>query len=494
MAFFHSYRRYPFFAAAFVLIFPLALRVSSGQETSSLLPGSPEAEDHLRREEEALREYIDERIRGAVKEAESGPANRSTRRRVRKWGEFVVRETDEILEEKDPLAALFDLWALSVQMHEYVATGKGQNTFGLEQRLVLEAMAEIREEVRLSAAANFEQATYEAARANILEYARENPLDYDASFVTRIFDLKQVPFSVVRAGESTLKSVASVPLLPKRAGEGIRRGTDQLRDFNETASRFTDVMEELPRRSREELELLLEKLEDQSTTLTVLTESLQGTALSFNEAMQSAERLSPDARETVKSVDETARTLDGTARSIERAAAELRLLTEGVERLGDRFSTETPASPTEGREAESFPDSYAEAAAAIESGASEIRLLLDDINRMMEPEEKEPGEDDGRPFDIREYAEAARAIESASTEIRGILSDLSATASDESLSESSDSLFQGAIEASETVSRRLEALVDHLLLRLGLFLVFVTLLLLLYRFARTRWIPEGPRS
>lgn len=473
------------------VVFAVTVPYSRAQEAPPLLPGSPEAEEHLRRQDESLRDFIIDRMRAVIQEVDAGPAARATRRRIRQWCEFVIRETEEILEEKDPLVGLFDLWALCVQMDEYVTTGEGRDSFGLEQRLVTRAMANIREEVRLAAAANFDAATYKTARENILDYARQHPLDYDTSFFGRIFDLKQVPFSLARAGESTLRSVASVPLIPKRAGEGIRRGTDELRDFNQTASRFTDVVEELPRRSREELELLLEKLEDQASTLTLLTGALEETAASFNEALQTAERLSPDARETVRAVDETARTLDGTAGSIEKAAVELRLLAESVERLSDRFQggTESPGSSNEA--GADLPESYAQAARAIESGAAEIRLMLDEINRMMEPKPQQDGAGEGRPFDIREYTEAARAIESGSAEIRGILADVTATAKDESLRESSDTLFTQAVEASDRISGRLESLIDHLLLRLALFLVFACVVLLLYRIARSRTTQRG---
>lgn len=468
----------------------LAPGVSRAQDVTPLLPDSPEAREHLRQEDLSLHEYIVERMRETISRAEAGPASRRTRKRVRNWCEFVIRETDEILEDKDPLTGLFDLWALSVQMEDYVRTGEGQDTFGLEQRLVIEAMADIREEVRFAAERNFESATYESARENILQYARENPLDYDASFLSRLFDLRQVPFSLVRAGESTIKSVASVPLIPKRAGEGIRRGTAQLRDFNETASRFTDVVEQLPRRTREELEVLLDKLDDQASTLTLLTDGLEKTAQSVNEAMQTAERLSPDARETVKAVDETARTLEGTARSIEQAAVELGSLLDGVERLSDRFTTGSAETTSGDGDEDSLPESYAEAARAIESGAAEIRRMLGDINEMMEPEDAPPGEGEGRPFDIREYTEAARAIERGGAEIRGILADLRATAEDESLGESSEGLFARAVEANDRISSRFESLVDHLLLRLGLFLLFVTAVLLAYRGVRSRWFPD----
>lgn len=474
---------------------------SPGQEAppdpaTPIIPGSREARERLDQERLYLENLLIERMRESSAEAERGFWNRGTRRRIDRWAGFVVARMSETLENPDSLVALLDLWALSVQMDDYVQHGKGSDDFGVEQVRVRRTMAAVRETVRDSVRANLAPEAFATAEANILTYAAANPLDYDASRLSRLFDLKDVPFSVVKAGENTLKSVASVPLLPQRAGESIREGTAGIRDFNETASRFTDVVEALPQRTREELEALLAELDDQASTLTLVTSDLREISGQVDSSLKTVESMSPDVRETVRSVDDAAQTLAQTAHEFEAAAGEVRRLVESLDPLMDQFTTGTAGSDAGAQGSGFSPEAYAETAGAIESGAAEVRRLISELDRLLHPVPTEPadGEDGGRPFDIREYTEAARAIEKGGVEVRGVLNDLTATSGNEALSKSSEDILNRAVEANDRISSRLELLAGRLLLRLGGFFLFLTVLVAAYKASKSRYFPEAPRG
>jgi hypothetical protein len=323
-----------------------------------------------------------------------------------------------------------------------------------------------------------------------------------------------VPFSLVEAGKDTLMTVASIPLMPTRAGDSLRRGAEEFddfnvtarrfadiaegmpeefEDFNITARRFADIMDDLPVRMREEADLLLRGFEDQASTMTQLTGDLKELSLQIDSSLNTVERLSPDIRTTVESVDVSAETLGQTAESIQVASAELRRLVETLDEFVDKVRGDGTPGGREGSAAD--PEAFAEAAQAIESGAGEVRLLVEQIENLIRPPNRKPRDPDYHRFDIREYTEAAQAIRGGSVEVRGILADITATADDPELKRNSEDLMANIVAANDRIGARTEVLVRRVLTLFAIFFLFIMAVLLGYRVIQARYLSGGgPRA
>jgi hypothetical protein len=76
----------------------------------------------------------------------------------------------------DPLAAGFDLYALSAQMYEFFKEGKGKNLFGSQQHIAIKASKNILDEVE-SIADDFRDKKYrEETLKDLDEWVKENPI------------------------------------------------------------------------------------------------------------------------------------------------------------------------------------------------------------------------------------------------------------------------------------------------------------------------------
>jgi hypothetical protein len=491
-------RSVPFLLCQLVFAF-LGVGTAASQDVQSLIPGSPEARAFLRAQDDILHVYIKARLLTSMSSVESSKPSRKVRRRVRGWNNFIGKRTDEILAQSDPLVALLDLWAFTQRIDDYVHFGEGRDEFDEVQAIVQKTTRDILDAATATAEAHLDPAAFKVAKENVRIFARDHPVEYKRGFLAGLFSVTDVAFSVVDIGQDTLGTVASLPLMPFRAGEGIRDFNVSARDFNVTAaefaetaselsvtaSRFTDIVEALPERTREEIQTLLHGIDDRSSTLTMIATDLRVISENFDAGLQTAERLAPDVRATVADIDSATDSAGRAAESIHLAAVEIRHIVDGLDVLLDRFEARTPRSGSTGAaDQQAFdPDEYAQAARAIESGSADVRLLLEQIDKLVNPTEKREYPEGYRRFDIRDYTEAARAIESGSVQVRGILNDTATVAEN-------DALFERAADATDRISARIESLVQFLLIRLGLFLLFLFALVLVYRFLRARLAPE----
>ena len=109
---------------------------------------------------------------------------------------------------------------------------------------------------------------------------------------------------------------------------------------------------------------------------------------------------------------------------------------------------------------------YQETAVALTGAATEIRLMLGEIQALVDnPASKESAADD-HGFDVREYGAAADSIQHSTSEIRALIRDLSGLAGDKVLQDRIAALRDEADAATQRTAAHATGVVDHLALRM----------------------------
>lgn len=387
----------------------------------------------LRQDLEAFAQTVEQTMANADSFIQSASSKRSTRKASADWKALVVDRHGQILQGEPPLGALLDAWALNEQILEYLIAGDGRGAFGAQQRIVLTAAIALRDDAKDIAREYLTEEDFEKARTNIQIYVAQNPLK-KRSFFSKLFDIRGNLFSVVDIGRSTIGTVASVPLLPGRAAQGIQRGTAEFAQFNETAQRFTRIVENMPEQVRAEMEQLLTRLEDSYTTLGPMMADVQNTANALESMMASADRVSTNVQTVLSTTRELAPAFSETADSVSGAAQALQGLSESVKGLLEqsRKGQSQPGAaqggdaPASGSQSVSMdPLEYERAAKAIGDAADQVRIMLAEIRLLTDGDEKKekPGQKRGRPFDVLEYSETANSIESAAGGVHTLLAE-----------------------------------------------------------------------
>jgi len=426
--------------------------------------GPASGRESLRSELRALEVAIVERLTLTRDSVRALSGDKAVRSRAGEWRDFLVDAYKDALDHREPVGGLLDAWALSRQAETFLTEGKGRDFFGPHQELAIESVRVILDEIVALGEDYLAEDVFEEARQNVETYAAERPLRYRSSWIGRLLDVRRPLFTVVDLGESTLRTVAAVPLLPKRTAEGLQTGTRGIRDFNETAVRFTEVVEALPRRSREELETLLTSLDDRATTLGQISSDLRVFASEIGLAVRDAEGLTSGVQEALRTAGDSAATVDQTAHAVRLAAQELTTLVEALRSLAEELDRAGPGDKQEGVGAGGYsPREYTEAAQAIGAGAVEVRGLIEAIDDLIETSRRpsKSARSETRPFDPRDYAAAAEAIRAGSAEVRALLSDVRELTPDSDVAEGSGGLGTQWERAMETTANRLEQLMNH---------------------------------
>lgn len=341
----------------------------------------------------------------------------------------------------DPRAAYVDVLTLVVMMRLYLTEGDGRTIFGDQQPIAAETAARLEEEI-LELGRRFIPAhRMDEIRGQVAELGRRRVI---AGSDFAVAGFQRATREIRAAG--TLDWVVDIPMSPFRALEGVGSGAAAIHDFNDTALRFSRVVEQIPQQLRWQAELLTYELE------------------------------------TRASVQETRAMLASFAGSAERLAATADRLPEELEAL---------LAGSEG--------ALAEANAALETAralAGPLRELAEETSEAGrswgELFARDPDAPPGRPFDVREYEAAAEGIAGAAAELRALARELDALLASPGLA----ALLDTAEDGAAGVEARGRALVDHAAWRgvqlLALLFAGLALLRLLpARQARTRERAEG---
>jgi len=286
---------------------------------------------------------------------------------------------------------------LATMQRQYLADGDGRDLFGPQQPIATSVAHDLELRV-LDIGSQFltrEQLERVAHETDAL--ARRYPIrGRDFSFQQAIGAAQHVSES------SSLGWLITLPLSPFRALQGVDTGAQAIRDFNQTAREFAQIVSALPDQLRLEIELVLYDVEDRDTVVRGLAafESLAQSAAAASEAVN---RLPDDLR---GALGDSKDVLGKAAATVEQARGLMPPLDSASQSLRD-------------------------------ASADWLSLIGTRADR---------DKDTSPPFDIRDWQNTAQQIGTSAAELRGLANDLRALGGGDSLAAAVDRAFWRGIE------------------------------------------------
>jgi hypothetical protein len=287
---------------------------------------------------------------------------------------------------------------LAIMQRQYLTDGDGRDLFGPEQPIATGVARDLELRV-LDIGSQFlsrEQLERVAHETDAL--ARHYPIrGRDFSFQQAIGAAQHVSES------SSLGWLITLPLSPFRALQGVDTGAQAIRDFNQTAREFAQIISALPDQLRLQIELVLYDVEDRETVVRGLAafESLAESAAQASDAVQ---RLPDDLRGALSDSKDA---LGQAAATVDQARGLMTPLDSASQNLRD-------------------------------ASADWLSLIGTRADR---------DKDTSPPFDIRDWQNTAQQIGTSAAELRGLANDLRALGGGgDSLSAAVDRAFWRGIE------------------------------------------------
>jgi hypothetical protein len=299
------------------------------------------------------------------------------RRRTLFWKIRMVPYAQNAALLDNPIQAFTALVGVAVAQRLYLSEGDGREIFGPNQPRAV-AAAERAEAQLYAIGDDFLSAEeLDRLRADAVELMRRRPISGR--------DFAVISLAEVRAEAGSSPSfdwLSQISLSPFRALEGVGEGGSAIRDFNDTAIRFSAIVAGLPDQVRWQSELLLFDVESRDATQR---------ALAATEALAvSAERLT---------------------RAFETLPHEMATLLEQSQGAVAEANTALAT-------AESLLGPLAEVVREVSSAGQAWE-------RVVRGDEADPAAaGEGRPFDVREWEATLRETTAAADALRGLAGDL----------------------------------------------------------------------
>jgi hypothetical protein len=300
----------------------------------------------------------------------------------------------------DPLQSYVLLFALASSQEDYLSRGDGAQLFGKDQKIAIDAGEDLERSIEQIGARFLSKEELQHITQQVDTFSREHPMR--GEFVVDTVE----NYSEATAVGGQFDWLVGIPLAPFKALQGVDSGAQAIREFNQTALRFTQIAATLPTFLRWNLELLAYDLETHHTVESGLAafESIAQSTRQFSQvASQLPSDLGREASQLVNQVDasqgEVKNTLEaaraalseanGAAKSFEPVAAALDRTTAQLQQAGVAWTAMISAArgPTV-------------------DGAK--------------------GRSESRPFDIQDYERTAAEINQAAVQLRGLVSETQA--------------------------------------------------------------------
>jgi hypothetical protein len=320
----------------------------------------------------------------AAEEISAGSQDPVVRRRALLWSLRLNPAVQEAAFLPNPQRGYVRVLTIAVMMRRYLTTGDGSVLFGPAQDTAIATAKALETDAFAIGTRFLTPAELERVRREVDDIAGR-------------FPIQGTQFSLVRASQATeavhtsnvLTEVATLPLAPFRALQGVDTGAAAVRDFNQTARRFATIVSALPEELRGEMQLLLFDAEE--------LRAVQQSLAAFESAAASADRASL---------------------AMEQLPADLRAVLDDQVR-----SILVDSEGTIGQAAQAVAEAR-ELAAPLQDTALQLREASALWREILGPHEPGPRGPDERPFDVREWEAAARAISASAVEMRGLATEL----------------------------------------------------------------------
>jgi hypothetical protein len=364
--------------------------------------------------------------------------NRQVRKRALLWKINLIPVVQEAAFEEDPREAYVSVLTLIVLMRQYLEKGPGGISLAEGQPIALQAAQELEAQLVAIGVKFLGKERAEQVHRDVEAHAARHPI------AGHEFAMQAVVRTVSEVEQTTVfKQVASVPLSPFRALEGVGDSAAAIREFNDTAREFVLTIERLPEQVRWQVELLLYEIEDRETTVATLA-AVEQVAASSARLSQAAERLPEDMRTLLEG---SGGTLQQVSEIVERA----RLL-----------------------------------AAPVRETAGDLELASAAWASVLAPEPGAPPEEPSRPFDIREWEQAVRELGTTAVKLEDLVQSLRAV-SDARVVDAALAPVSATVDRADAAARGWVDLAAWRVLQLLLAAFALTLVYRVVSAALTRW-------
>ena len=326
------------------------------------------------------------------------------RRRTLLWKLRIIPLAYQTALLPDPLQSFVLLFTLASSQETYLSTGEGSQLFGQDQQIAIDASQELRQGIEQIGARFLSPSELARITQQVEAFSSEHPMR--GEFVV---DTIQNYSEATKAG-NRFSWLVGIPLSPFTALKGVDSGAQAIRDFNQTALRFTQIVAVLPTFMRWNLELLAFDLESHNTVESGL-EAFQLLAQSAQQLSAAASSMPSDlGREASQLVAQVDASQGGVKQTLDAVRAAL------GEASGTAKSLE-PVVAALDRTAEQLR----QAGVAWTEMVSAVRAPKDDATK---------DKTGSRPFDIQDYERTALEINRAAEQLRGLVSETQAASGD----------------------------------------------------------------
>jgi hypothetical protein len=427
------------------LLFVVAGCSSTG---GSLIPLLGRSQDNGRISADELQSYLaayasvfEGTITVAADSIRSNTRDPEIRRRTLLWKLRVSPLAYQAALLPDPLQSYVLLFGLASAQVEFLSRGEGAKLFGKDQGIAIEAAEDLERSIQQIGARFLSKDELARVTQEVDAFSLQHPMrgEFVVDTVESFSDATKVggPFGWL----------VGIPLAPFTALRGVDSGAQAIREFNQTALRFTQVAATLPTFLRWNLELLAFDLETHHTVESGLA--------AFESMAQSAQQISVLASSLPSDLGREASQL---VSQVNASQGELRQTLE--------------AARTALSEASGTAKSFEPVATALDRATEQLKQAGTAWTAMVSvvrgPSDIGAGKSEGRPFDIQDYERTAAQINQAAIQLRGLVSETQA--------------------ASDDVTRRF---VDHVAWRAFQLVVVFFALLFVYRRIEARFAVGG---
>ena len=364
-----------------------------------------------------------------IREATDDPV---IRRRVLLWEVRMIPLVQEAAVSPEPRDGFVAINGLLVAMRKYFTEGDGSQMFGPQQPIAVETAEELEDDF-------YQVGRLFLSDEDVTRLRRDLAQGMEGRAISgRDFTVTNIQRYVREARETgRLDWVWRVPMSPFRALEGVGSGAAAMHDFNDTAIRFSRIVEALPQQMRWQSELLLYDIESR--------ESLNSALVSFDSLAESARQLAASAENLPTDLDGLIAASDGALAEANRALVTAREIVEPLRITAEQMNL---------------------------AGSVWAELIQ---GGELDPE--------GRPFDVLEYKATAREVQEAAAELRQLAVEIAALRD----AGGADAALSGVDAAVARAASGGRGVVDHAAWR-GLQLLLVAFVLLLaYRWITSRF-------
>ncbi len=502
----------PALALRAMTAFALCAVGCNGSQRQGMVQSVPEsAREDLRIELQEFMEFAQASVDRAAMEIGRKSVSRDHQRTAVLWRTLAVARARSVANNEDAREGLLDVWAYSQRLVNYFESGDGRSIFGEHQPIALASAKQILAAAEQLAVRFVPEDLYSKAKEQVMAFAVENSLAGDS-----FSEQSNEQLSDNAASESLIEKIVGLPLAPLTALRGVGKAPESVRDVAHAMGGFTEVVKSLPGDARWELQLLALNLEELPSIV---------------ESVASMKRISQGVLQGTQALDDMPRKLREESELLlaraDESHLEIRTTLGETQRTIEKFRDMTT-------EADRTVSNVREASAALENAANAITVTAKEVLKFIPASKKdetgqiigaqaarterhdsddrpasresadlEPGRETAAPdgrmakdtsFSFQAVTQSAEALGDTVGRLQQLLVDLRGLLDSDVVPDNVSALDVQLEQSLDATSLRIEGIVDHVAARAAQLMALLFGLLIVHGWLRLKVRPLRPTS